>query len=159
MYQDNPSWLLRAIRDLAQIANEGQLSDLSFAFAAECRAVGGLPHPDERAKQVRHLNAAVIAQARDIGRVASHLFGIPQGKVEQIARELLLTDPWTVKALDLIDDYMRPSRVATAKDKAEWNPVTGGPAVERWEHDQQQRKLTSVKVTEVNGKPARRRAW
>jgi hypothetical protein len=106
-------WLPEAIHRLSTIADEGNLSDLMFAFSAECRLRGGLPHPAERAQQVQHLNAGDVAKARDIARVASNLFGISRDRAEQIAREVLVRDPWTDIALDLIDDYS--SNMTTAE--------------------------------------------
>jgi hypothetical protein len=99
------NWLLDAMRDLARIAEEGQLSDLQHAFAADCREVGGLPSPDERARQVRQMNAHAIAIAREVGRVAAQFFGLPFAQCEQAACEVLVRDPWTDVALECIGDF------------------------------------------------------
>lgn len=141
------AWLLCAIADLAAIQNEGQLADLFYAFREECTAAGGLPASDERQRLAKHVQAGDIANARDIGRAASQLFGLPESECEQIAREVLTSDPWIKIALDLIDDYRgrRDQQQAsgypvTAEDDANWNPVTGGPAVEAWERQQRERR-------------------
>ncbi len=156
MCQTTPNWLTTAIRDLAIIADDGNLSSLQFAFGEDCRAQGGLPAPDTRAKQVRHLNASDIVKAKDIARVASYLFGVPQTRCELLARDLLVSDPWTRAALQLIGEYRgrAPSRNPTPEDDKFWNPVTGGPATERWEREQ--REIANGRTKKST---ARRRAW
>jgi hypothetical protein len=103
--KDIPHWLPDAIRDLNLIADGGNLKDLQFAFAADCRASGGLPSSDERARQVRHLGAGAVARAREIGGAMSMLFGLPRDECERLARQVLVHDPWSEKALGLIREY------------------------------------------------------
>ncbi len=98
-------WLRQAIADLAAISDEGQLADLQFAFRQECNAIGGIPHPLEHRRQANHLSSNAAVKARELARVAVQLFGLPLEQCERIARDVLIRDPWTDVALELIADY------------------------------------------------------
>jgi hypothetical protein len=129
---NTPSYLPQAIHDLAAIADEGNLSDLQFAFAEECRKAGGLPHEAERRKLVNHMQANARVKARDIARVASHLFGISRDECERVALDVLLCDPWTTVALNLIEDYRQAAVDQAVETKMKPAPRNNGkPAARR----------------------------
>lgn len=136
-----PPWLPSAITWLAEIRRNGQLSELLQAHAIDCRNAQLPSHRD-------HCVPGHKLEVAEIARALEQLVGINASTATAMVDSLLGQHPRTQVALELIELY-RPrkkpsrSRVATPAEEAEWNPVTGGPAVEAWEEEQRQLALAN----------------
>jgi hypothetical protein len=146
-----PTQLLAEILSLAEIRDNGQLSDLLQLHANECRQAG-LPSYRE------HWDAISTLEVKEITRAVEQLFGLTATEAEPIVRSVLNQHPRTYVALDLIEHFRpRPSRVPTPEQDAEWNAVTGGPAVEQW--DDEQRRIALARSNQSATSKAKYRAW
>ncbi len=118
MYQFIPQSLVDSTLKLSRIADEGLLRQTQLDIAAALRESGGIPHESERRKQINHLQANGAVKAREIAKVVSYCYAWPIDECEQIAFQLLVMDPWSVIAQEVIDDRIRDLEDAAKDEKA-----------------------------------------
>ena len=109
MEQYTPNWLESAILDLAAIEEEGQLSEFWREFNFECRRRDEVRPAEDIRRTFASLGGGF--RAREIGRHASDLFGLPLEMCEGVAVQTLGRDVWREIALELIAEFR--GRIAT----------------------------------------------
>jgi hypothetical protein len=90
--------LAAAIRDLAELDAEGQLSDFQLAWASECRG-----WTDDRAQL---FTANELLRVQVVSRALAGLFDLPRAECDAAVRSVLLQHPRRQMALSLIEHFL-----------------------------------------------------